>query len=57
MNYMKIIEMLVPVLLRALEFLLKKEEKRESKDEALANAMRNQYPDKSDEQIIEEAFA
>jgi len=60
MNY-RIIELLVPVLIRLLELLLTKEEASENKDaendHAMADAMRKKYPGKSDEQIIEEAFA
>ncbi len=60
MNY-KLIELLIPVIVRLLELLLSKEEARDNKDaereRAMADAMRKKYPGKSDEQIIEEAFA
>ncbi len=60
MNY-KLIELLIPVIVRLLELLLSKEEASANKDaendHAMADAMRKKYPGKSDEQIIEEAFA
>lgn len=60
MNY-KLIEMLIPVVIRLLELLLNKEEKKDSgeaqADHKLAQAMRDKFYKKSDQEIIEEAFA
>jgi len=60
MNY-KLLELLVPVLIRLLELLLSREEEKDDKqlsaDVRLADATRKKYRNKSDDEIIEEAFA
>jgi hypothetical protein len=62
MNY-RLLEMLIPILIRVLELILQREEKSDDKkvvaDKELAEAVRNSPSclGKSDEQIIREAFA
>ncbi len=60
MNY-RLIEMLIPVVIRLLELLLSKEEKHDNKevqaDHSLAKALREKCGEKTDDEIIEEAFA
>jgi hypothetical protein len=53
--------MLIPVVIRLLELLLSKEEKHDNKevqaDHSLAKALREKCGEKTDDEIIEEAFA
>ena len=63
MNY-KLIEMLVPIVIRLMELLLQREERKDDEESAgvqadrqLAQAVREKAPyGKSDDEIIEEVF-